>query len=480
MAPYHTYFLWIHKIIHRSILNSFSLFFRIQLILESLIITISDIETIIKDVSIHGLVFEIPRGTRDFTSQEMQKRRFVENIFRNVFESYGYKEIQTPTFEYLELFTAKSGDAVLDEIYDFKDKGNRHLALRPELTAPVMRMYVDHLQMEPKPIKLYYFGNCFRYDRPQKGRYREFSQAGCELIGTDKPEAIAELIALSCDMFEKIGLSQIELEIGNLKLLSKVFDALSLTEDQRQLLLPSIDKEEFDDVKDMLHQWNVDESKINDFFDLLCKQDSNRLHDLLGDDAEVSDEIHRLHRIVELLHHHFFITDVTLNMGIVRGLDYYSGVVFEVKAPSLGAEKQICGGGEYRLIPLFGGRDTPTAGFALGFDRTLLAMKEEQMDFPMKHLDFYIVPVTGDMIPYALELITILRRTQKLCCDVDLLRRGVGKALKYANAQNTRYAILLGPDELKENILTIRNMKSGEQKEVSIEQFKKNPFDTLS
>jgi histidyl-tRNA synthetase len=142
-------------------------------------------------------VFNIPRGTRDFTSEEMDKRRYIEKVIRSTFQTYGYHEIQTPTFETLELFTAKSGQGIIDELYFFKDKGNRDLALRPELTAPVIRFYIDKLQMEPKPLKLFYFGNCYRYDRPQKGRYREFRQAGCEIIGTDTPEAYAELISLA-------------------------------------------------------------------------------------------------------------------------------------------------------------------------------------------------------------------------------------------------------------------------------------------
>ena len=140
-------------------------------------------------------MFKIPRGTRDFSPKEMEKRRYVEECMRSTFETFGYREIQTPMFESLELFTAKSGNAVIDEIYSFSDKGGRNLALRPELTAPVIRFYVDKLQMEPKPLKLFYFGNCFRYDRPQKGRYREFKQAGCELIGADTPIAYAEPVS---------------------------------------------------------------------------------------------------------------------------------------------------------------------------------------------------------------------------------------------------------------------------------------------
>jgi len=419
-------------------------------------------------------VFEIPRGTRDFIPEDMHKRRYVEQLFRQVFESYGYQEIQTPTFEHIELFLEKSGESILDEIYEFTDKGNRRLALRPELTAPVIRMYVDQLQMEPKPLKLFYFGNCYRYDRPQKGRYREFLQAGCELIGTDTPEAIAELIALSKDMLQQIGLINIELHIGNLQLLSKIFDSFSLSENQRHLLLPSIDKEEFDDVEELLYQWNIKDRKIVDFMSLLRDQNSSVLYNLLEHDMESQKEIKRLHDVLDLLQNDFAI-DAQLNMGIVRGLDYYTGVVFEVKAPSLGAEKQICGGGEYNLISLFGGRQTATSGFALGFDRTILAMEEEGVSFPKKRLDFYVIPYNDELIKPALSIVNTLRRTHQYTCDMDLLRRGIGKALKYASSQHTAYAIILGPREMQEYKLTLRNMDSGDQEEIDINQFTMNP-----
>jgi histidyl-tRNA synthetase len=148
-------------------------------------------------------MFQVPRGTRDFTPEEMEKRRYIEQNMAATFTSFGYGEIQTPTFENLELFTAKSGESIVNELYSFTDKGGRELALRPELTAPVIRCYVERLQMEPKPLKLFYFGNCYRYDRPQKGRYREFQQAGCEVIGVDTAEAVAELLALAFTPFKK-------------------------------------------------------------------------------------------------------------------------------------------------------------------------------------------------------------------------------------------------------------------------------------
>ena len=187
-------------------------------------------------------MYRIPRGTRDFTSTEMQKRRLVEKIIRLTFKKFGYNEIQTPVFENLDLFTAKSGEEIINEIYSFKDKGGRNLALRPELTAPVIRMYIEKLQMKPKPLKLFYFGNCYRYDRPQKGRYREFMQAGAELIGVNTPEAYAELIAMAYKTLENIGLKNIQLSLGNLNILSAMFNKINLSYDKQKYLVPLIDK----------------------------------------------------------------------------------------------------------------------------------------------------------------------------------------------------------------------------------------------
>src|SRR5512137_1208328 len=194
-------------------------------------------------------MFQVPRGTRDFTPDEMQKRRYLEHAMAATFASFGYGEIQTPTFENLELFTVKSGESIINELYTFTDTGGRALALRPELTAPVIRCYIERLQMEPKPLKLFYFGNCYRYDRPQKGRYREFRQAGCEIIGVDTTEAIAELLALAFSILKNVGLKNVRISIGNLTIISMIFKRLNLLKDDQKRLLPLIDKSQFDDLK---------------------------------------------------------------------------------------------------------------------------------------------------------------------------------------------------------------------------------------
>jgi histidyl-tRNA synthetase len=412
-------------------------------------------------------VYQIPRGTRDFTSEEMQKRKLVEERIRSTFQKYGYKEVQTPIFENLELFTAKSGDTIISELYSFTDKGGRELALRPELTAPVMRFYVEKLQMEPKPLKLFYFGNCFRYDRPQKGRYREFKQAGCEIIGTDTPEALAELIAMAYKILENTGLKNIQLNIGNLNVLSAIFKKLNLPKDKQQYLIPLIDKSMFEDLLKALSDFDVSPRDASNFLDILQTTDLNKIQEFVKTDKDAKEEISKTKEILEFLKNSFGIKKYNIKMSIVRGLDYYKGIVFEIEAPKLGAEKQLCGGGAYELVSLFGGKETPTSGFAIGFDRTILALETEKYKFPKQKIDAFVIPIDEDMINKSIEISELLRN-KGVTTDIDLMRRGISKSLKYASSINAKKAIIIGPNELEKETVTIRNMETGEQKTVKI------------
>jgi histidyl-tRNA synthetase len=412
-------------------------------------------------------VYKIPRGTRDFAPEEMQKRRSVEDLMRSTFQRFGYREIQTPMFENLELFTAKSGETIIQEIYSFADKGGRELALRPELTAPVIRFYVDKFQMKPKPLKLFYFGNCFRYDRPQKGRYREFRQAGCEIIGTNTPEAYAELITLAYTLLKNVGLKNIKLNIGNLNVLSSMFNIIKLSKDKQKYLTPLIDKSQFEDVLDALRDFGVNNEDAVRSLEVLQASDINKILEYIKPDETTKKEISKLEQVLNLLENLFEIKDYLIKIGIVRGLDYYKDIVFEIEAPLLGAEKQLCGGGAYELISLFGGKESPSAGFAIGFDRTILALETERYQFPSPKMKIYVIPVTEDTLSKSLEITQNLRK-KGVTVDVDLLRRGIGKCLKFASSINAEKTIIVGPKELGQDSVTIRDMKTGNQEIVKI------------
>jgi len=400
-------------------------------------------------------VISKPRGTRDFGPHDMLQRRHVELMMRTTFQRYGFQEIATPTFERLELFTTKSGEGIVEETYAFTDKSGRKLALRPELTAPVIRFYIDRMQMEPKPLKLFYFANCFRYDRPQAGRYREFWQMGCELIGTEYPEAIAELISLAYYALREAGLEDITLRVGDLALCHSILDDLGIN--NHTAIMRLIDKGNLEAVAEVL----ADQSDADDFLAFLQCRDSASLDNYLP--LERTQAIRDVMEWLSVLD-----TPAELDTSIARGLDYYSGIVFEIDAPALGAEKQLCGGGQYSLVSMLGGTKTPTAGFALGFDRILLALEKEGSEVVKPHDLIYVTPVGENMRRHAARLVHSLQM-KGIPAEMDIMQRSVTKSLQYGNRIGARYTLIVGSNEWERDAVTVKNMKTGEQQEVPVE-----------
>jgi histidyl-tRNA synthetase len=424
-----------------------------------------------------------PRGTRDFPPEEMEKRRVIEKKMRDVFKKYSYEEVSTPTFEHVDLFTLKSGEGIIEETYDFTDKSGRRLALRPEITAPVMRFYVEKLQMKPKPLKVFYFGNCFRYDRPQSGRYREFWQMGCEMIGSDTPEAIAELIALAYKVVKRAGLKNINLRIGHLDYLSQQMEKTLPSNISLSNFYPAgaaawknnmfrlMDKGDYEELRAQFETVNAPLKKINEFMNFLK---SGSIDDLRGFIKE--EKLKPYEEILSLLKK-FGVPKVEVGMEIARGLDYYQDIVFEIDAPVLGAEKQICGGGAYKLVSLLGGKEVPTSGFALGFDRIILALEKEGFKFPPSEKPVYLLPIGDEMRENAVSLATELRKSG-VKVEMDLMRRSVRKLLQYANKKGIKKVIILGSDEWKkwkkDKVVVIKDMEKGEQKEIKKKELLNN------
>jgi len=415
---------------------------------------------------------ERARGTRDFLPEEMRKRRIMEERMRELAERWGYEEISTPTFELAELFTLKSGEAILKDMYEFEDKGGRHLALRPELTAPVTRMYVNELKMASKPTKVYYFGNCFRYEEPQKARYREFWQFGVEIIGSDRPEAQAEAIALAYYILESLGIKA-ELHVGHVGLIREKLRDAEVEEEKINKVMRLIDKGEREEVIAFMNEIGVQRKVIDD---LLC------LIDLKGKDAlkeardhtiiaPESDALKELEMLLEMLN--YYGVAYTLNLGIARGLDYYTGMVFEIYEAGgmLGAQNQICGGGSYRLAALFGSDEVPSTGFAFGFDRLAEIFRLETKD--LKRKEVVVVPVrerdTTDR-EVVKEVIRIASKLREFfTTQIDLMNRSLSAQLSYANAIHASFAVLVGKNELKEAKVTLRHLNTGEQEKIGVE-----------
>ncbi len=399
-----------------------------------------------------------PRGTRDFGPAEMARRRRVEQAMRDTCHRFGFGEVVTPTFEQSELFKLRSGEAIVDEMYVFKDKGDREMALRPEITASVIRFFVNEMSNLPKPLKLYYVGNCFRYENPQSGRYREFFQLGAELIGNENPETDAEVISLAVESLRATGLQDFNVRVGHIGILKSL--VLSGIEERALAgsVLRMIDKGEFDALAATLETNGI----AGDMMDSIKSIAGTKGGIDVLESVEESKANEHLRELFEILRQQG-LDDCQLDLGIVRGLDYYSGMVFEIDAPRLGAEKQVLGGGSYTLSELFGGEPVFSTGFAIGIDRVMLAIEAEK-EFP-EHapIDAYVVPTEDAMRKYAFAIVSKMR-AKGLRADVDLMRRSMSKNLKYASSMGARYAVIVGKDEMAKRSVTLRDMRSGEQR----------------
>ena len=407
-------------------------------------------------------MIQCPRGTRDFLPDEMEKRRFYENKLRHTAKTFGFREIETPIFEESELFVLRSGPNVLKELYNFKDKGDREIALRPEMTAPAIRMFVNNMSNDPKPIKIFYFGQCFRYERPQAGRYREFFQFGAELIGSATPETDAEVISMAAAMIKNLGLKDYKIRIGHIGVLRQCIADAGVPKERTAEVLQKLDKKLYDEARPLLESMGVKTEDIDSIFELTETVGGTEVLDKVP--GEAGDW---LRKVVEYLNA-MGVVDLEIDLGVVRGLDYYTGMVFEAEAPSLGAEKQICGGGSYTLSELFGGEKVFSTGFAIGFDRILLAMEKEGQFYEPKGIDAYVMAVSEDMRLKAAEVVAKLRAAG-VSADVDIMGRKMAKAMKYASNTRAKYAVIVGAKEMEQDSVTLRDMSTGDQCVVKVE-----------
>lgn len=403
-----------------------------------------------------------PRGTRDFLPDDMEKRRYYEGLLRNVAKTYGFREIATPIFEESELFILRSGPNVLGELYAFKDKGDREIALRPEMTAPAIRMFVNEMSNDPKPIKMFYFGQCFRYERPQSGRYREFFQFGAELIGNPNVESDAEVISMAGAMIRSFGLKDYKIRIGHIGVLRQKVSDSGVPKERMAEVLQKLDKKNYDEATPLLRSMGVTDDAIRDLYDLTETVGGPEV--LSKVPGEAGDYLRRLVELLRVMG----VEDPEIDLGVVRGLDYYTGMVFEAEAPALGAEKQICGGGSYTLSELFGGEKVFSTGFAVGFDRILLATEKEGQTYEKEGIDAYVVPVSDDVRLESAKIVTMLR-DEGLRSDIDIMGRKMAKAMKYASITGAKNVIIIGAKELESCSVTVRDMVSGEQKVIKIE-----------
>ena len=402
--------------------------------------------------------YQLPRGTRDVLPAEAHVWRHLVAVFQGLVEGYGYGEIRTPMFEDFDLFVRSSGetsDIVSKEMYDFMDKGGRHVSLKPEGTAPAMRAYLEHSLAQPGQVtRLWYYTPIFRYGRPQKGRYRQAHQVGLELIGSSSPRADAEVIEITMEFYRRLGLSGLKVvlnSIGRLK--------------ARELYQAALLK--------FLATWMSDQSEEEQAkvrknpLRVLDTKDAN-LRTLLAEAPQVTsfleDESRAHFETVQLL-----LTDAgvpyELDPQCVRGLDYYTDTVFEVLSNDLGAQSSLCGGGRYdNLIGEMGGPSTPSVGVAMGVERAILVMEQLGKLPKPGVLDAFVIagPNEADI---AAGLARRLRE-QGLSVQTDLDTRGFKQQFKQADRSGARFAIVVGESEAAGGFLTLKNLGQGSQTQV--------------
>ena len=406
-------------------------------------------------------MIQSPRGTRDFPPNEMERRRFYEGVLRQTILRWGFREIQTPIFEEAELFILRSGPNIINELYAFKDKGDRDIALRPEMTAPSIRAFVNSMSNDPKPIKIFYFGQCFRYERPQSGRYREFFQFGAEIIGSATPQTDAEVIAVALEMIRSLGLKDYKARIGHIGVLRRKLLNAGVPQEKMPEILQKLDKRLYDEAKPLLAAAGASEKDTESIIDLTGTVGGVEVLSKID-----GDESAYLKQVLDYLSA-LGVDTPEIDLGVVRGLDYYTGMVFEVEAPVLGAEKQICGGGSYTLSELFGGEKVFSTGFAIGFDRALLALEKEGSVYTPSRMDAYVIAASDEMKIRSFEIAGMLRRNG-VSADVDIADRKMAKAMKHASSVNSKFVVIVGAEEMKTDSVTLRDMTTGEQKIVKV------------
>ena len=403
------------------------------------------------------MLTKAPKGTKDVLPQEAYQWHYIEETIRDITRAFGYREVRTPVFEHTELFQRGVGettDIVQKEMYTFQDKGNRSITLKPEGTAGAARAYIEHkLYADAQPIKMYYITPCYRYERPQAGRLREFHQFGVEVFGAPQASVDVEVISLAMSLFQRLGIKNLSVSINSIG-------------------CPK--------CRPTYHQ--VLKSYLADHLEELCgtcreRYEKNPLRVLdckaEGCQTVIGNAPHMLDHLCEECNDHFADTkqfleaaafDYTIDPMIVRGLDYYTKTVFEIISDSIGAQSTVCGGGRYDgLVQEFGGPAMPGVGFGLGLERLLMVLESQSNKIPQPTVcEVYLATIGDSARGRAFELIQKLRE-QGISSDMDHVGRSLKAQFKYADKLGARYVGTLGDEELVTGQLRLKEMATGEE-----------------
>ena len=411
-----------------------------------------------------------PKGTQDILPADSAKWQYVENVARETFKKYNYGEIRTPMFEHYEVISRSVGDTtdiVTKEMYDFHDKGDRHITLRPEGTAPVVRSYVENKLFAPevqKPVKVYYIGSMFRYERPQAGRLREFHQLGVECFGSKNPATDVETIAMAYQLFNTLGIKDVTLHLNS----------LGNTESRlayRQALIDYLTPMRESLSKDSQRRLDENPLRVLDSKekeDKVAVENAPSILDYLDEESQAHfDEVRTMLDSLNIPY--------VIDTNMVRGLDYYNHTIFEFITTIDKSELTICAGGRYdSLVEYFGGPETAGFGFGLGLERLLLVLYKQGIELPVEEsLDVYIAVLGSGANGKALELVQAIRY-QGFKAERDYLGRKIKAQFKSADTFKAKTVITLGESEVESGVVKVKNNATREEVTVSFEELTKN------
>jgi histidyl-tRNA synthetase len=419
--------------------------------------------------------FRPVRGMRDFLPEEAEMLRSIEGKARRVAELYGYKEIVTPVVESYDLLSAKAGEEVKSRMFLFKDLGGRDVALRPEFTASVARLVATTLRNEPKPLRLFCVGSIYRYDEPQRGRYREFWQSNYELMGSNRPEADAEVLMLTNALMQQAGLKKYAFKVGHIGVLRGILSQEKVDEKVQNTVMQLMDKKQYDDAIALLEKSGTLQECTSIIRKLVELRGANvlevadRIKTLVNDYEQSVEAVENLKEVLELVSGSGCKIDITVEAGFARGLEYYTGMIFEIYVPDL--DIALGGGGRYnRLIELFGGEPTPAVGVAHGIDRIMLGLeKQKTLERSEERKTVMVVPTKDELSGQALKVAQLLRMAA-IPAELEVMGRKMAKALEVADRKKTTFAVIVGEKELREGAVVIRNLSKREQKVVSVKE----------
>ena len=411
--------------------------------------------------------YEPVRGMKDYYGDELYKIKVVENAFLKIVKLADYKQVETPIIEDFRLFALKGGEEIRNTMYVFRDKANREVALRPEFTPSVVRFYLNSLQHMPKPIRLYYLGTVYRYDEPQFGRYREFRQAGIELLGSSSVLADLEVLQILIQIYRELNLlNKIQIKLNNIGVIRKILSKIGIDEEKQEHILHLIDKNRVNEALSELPK-----SEYTNLLELilnvkqLTERDYMKLKEEIKEKYELENIIQEIEKILTIEN---IIKSLGVNsyidLGFVRGLAYYTGLIFEVVHPSV--PFSIAGGGRYdNLIELYGGNPTPAVGFAIGVERTALVLDNLQKNEIYPKVGIIILSEISseeEAIKYGLKIVDDLRSNNYVSV-LNLKCTSISKLIPLYVEQGFSHLIFIGKKELEEKSVTIKNLRTKEQ-----------------